>query len=251
MTTIRVVALALLISLTACSHPVPTVTVEVIDTSLSITPRAEKAVFDAVQDQITHLGRGDSLVLIPITGDTENDAGGRILRLQAPATREPYDADLRRFRESAWKQFTAWIATVHAEPDRTDILGALDAARQEIAALPKGTAHRLIVVSDFIEDDGSYRFTSASALAYPAHARALASQLRTERGFTLKEVTVCLGRLESTDYGQLLAQRKEAVNAFWQAYFTNQNREEEIQMDGMACLTEQTVRSAALNGNGN
>lgn len=247
MTPIRVVALVLLLTPTACSHPLPTATVEVIDTSLSITPRAEKAVLDAVQDQIAQLGRGDSLVLIPITGDAENDAGGRILRLQAPTTREPYDADLRRFRENARKQFAVWLSTNQA---RTDILGALDTARQELRTFPMGSVRRLIVLSDFIEDDGRYHFTSDSALADPAHARALAARLRTERGFTLKEVTLCLGRLESTDFAPLSPERKEAVNAFWQTYLAEQNHEPEIQTDGMACLTTQMVRSVAVNGNG-
>lgn len=251
MSPIRVVALALSLALMACSHPVPTATVEVIDTSLSVTPRAEKDILDAIQEQIAHLGRGDKLVLIPITGNAENDAGGRILRLQGPTTREPYDADLRGFRENARKQFTAWIATVHAEPGRTDILGALDAARQELEAFPNGITRRLIVVSDFIEDDGRYRFTSDSALANQARARALATRLRAEHGFTLKKVAVCLGRLESTDYRPLAPNRKEAVNAFWQAYFADQSREPEIHMDGIVCLTHADGTNAAVNGNGN
>jgi hypothetical protein len=245
-TPIRIAALALSLALTACSHPVPTATVEVIDSSLSITPRAEKAVLDAVQEQIAHLGRGDSLVLIPITGDAENDAGSRILRLQAPTIREPYDADLRRFRENARKQFVAWIATVHAEPGRTDILGALDAARQELGAFQTPTTQRLIVVSDFIEDDGRYRFTSASALMDPGRARALALRLHAGHGFTFNEATLCLGRLESTDFGPLSTERKQGVNAFWQAYFADQNREPEIQMDGIACL----AHSSTIDANG-
>lgn len=244
---IRVATLALVFVITACSHSAPTATVEVIDTSLSITPRAERAALDAVQNQITHLERGDSLVLIPITGDAANDAGGRILRLQAPVTREPYDADLRRFRENARKQFAGWVSTIQAEPNRTDILGALDAARQELETFPKGNATRLIVVSDFIEDDGRYRFTSGPALADPARAHTLAARVRAEHGFALKrEAVLCLGRLESTDYGPLPPERKQAVNAFWQAYFADQNREGEIQMDGMACL----AHSSTIDANG-
>ena len=59
MRNLRAAAFALLILLTACSRHIPVVTVEVIDTSLSITPRAEKAAFDAVLNQISHLGRGE------------------------------------------------------------------------------------------------------------------------------------------------------------------------------------------------
>src|ERR1035441_6531262 len=101
---IRYVAIAVLFLLTGCSHRVPQATVEVIDTSRSITPRAEKAALDAVQNQIGRMQRGDVLVLIPITGDAANDAGVRVLRLSAPTERETYDTDLRRFQATAGKQ---------------------------------------------------------------------------------------------------------------------------------------------------
>src|ERR1039458_1086348 len=133
--------------LVACSHRTPQATVEVVDTSLSITPRAEKAALDAVQNQIAHMQRGDTLVIIPITGDAANDAGGRILRLSAPTQRETYDTDLRRFHEQALKQLTAWASSLDQHQSRTDILGALEAAQQEFAMLPMESDHRLVVVS--------------------------------------------------------------------------------------------------------
>ena len=144
--TVRYAAITLLFLLGGCSHRVPQATVEVIDTSLSITPRAEKAALDAVQNQIAHMHRGDILVLIPITGDAANDAGGRILCLSAPTQRETYDTDLRRFHEQARKQFATWIASLDEHQSRTDILGALDAARQEFAAIPNGMNRKLVVV---------------------------------------------------------------------------------------------------------
>src|SRR6266702_7443602 len=101
-----------LLLLVACSHRMPQATVEVVDTSRSITQRAEKAALDAIQNQIAHMQRGDILVLIPITGDAANDAGGRILRLSAPTQRETYDADLRRFHEQARKQLNAWASSL-------------------------------------------------------------------------------------------------------------------------------------------
>jgi hypothetical protein len=210
----------------------------VIDTSLSITPHAEKAALDAVEDQIARMQRGDLLVLIPITGDAANDAGGRILRLSAPTERETYDADLRRFQEQAQKQFAAWTASLDQHQSRTDILGALDAARQEFALLPKESNRRLIVVSDFLEDDGTYRFVSASSLESPALASQLAAHLREQHGFTLPGVTLCLGRLESSDFAPLSAERKEAVQAFWTAYFAAGGGPAEIQFDGMGILAD-------------
>lgn len=238
MTAFRVAVFTLLLFVIACSHRVPLATVEVIDTSLSITPRAEKAALDAVKNQIAHMQRGDRLVIIPITGDAENDAGDRILRLSAPTEREAYDADMRRFQEQAGKQFAAWKTSLDKDQSRTDILGALDAARQEFALLPNGIKRKLVVVSDFLEDDGAYRFVSAGSLANPALARALAVRLREERGFTVQGVSLCLGRLESNDFAPLSAQRKQAVEAFWAAYFAAAGESAEIQFDGTGILAD-------------
>src|ERR1017187_3422334 len=142
--TLPTMVVALILPLVACSHRTPEATVEVIDTSLSITPRAKKAALDAVQDQIAHMQRGDRLVLIPITGDAANDSGGRVLRLSAPTRRETYDTDLRRFYEQARKQWIAWVSSLDPYQSRTDILGALDVAQQELVLLPKESSPRVI-----------------------------------------------------------------------------------------------------------
>ncbi len=235
---IRYAIIALLFLLAGCSHRVPQATVEVIDTSASITPRAEKAALNAVQGQIAHMQRGDRLVLIPITGDAANDDGGRILRLSAPTQRETYDADLRRFHEHARKQFVAWKASLDPHQSRTDILGTLDAAQQELALLPKKSNRNLIAVSDFLEDDGTYRFVSAGSLASPARARELAARLREQHGSTLHGVPLCLGRLESSDFAPLSAQRKEAIQTFWTAYFAAGGEPTEIRFDGTGILAD-------------
>jgi hypothetical protein len=219
-----------------CSNRVPTATVELIDTSLSITPRAEKAALHALQDQIDSMNRGDVLILIPITGDAENDAGGRILRLRAPAARESYDADLRRYRDTARTQFTGWVASVGAERYRTDILGTLDSARQEIDSLPTNSNRHLVIVSDFLEDDDQYRFVSHPSLATPDRARALAVRLRSQHAFPVQGISLCLGRLESIDFPSLAPQRKRAVQAFWATYFAGQEHVPDIQIDGMGML---------------
>jgi hypothetical protein len=237
MTAFRFVAFALLLFVTACSHRGPMVTVEVIDASMSITPRAVRTAETAVGNQISHMGRGDRLILIPITADAQNDVGGRVLRLTAPTERKPYDADLRRFQTEAQRQFVAWAASLNPHQTRTDILGTLDVARQEFAAIPKGSERQLVIVSDFIEDESSYRFTSATQLATVTSARALAVTLRSERGFALPSVPICLGQLESTDFAPLPPQRKRAVQAFWNAYLTDNDRQPEMHFDGTGILT--------------
>ena len=126
-----------------------------------------------------------------------------------------------------------------AEPaNRTDILGALDAARQELSALPKENNRNLVVVSDFLEDEPSYRFVSAGSLTSPARARELAARLRAQHGFALPGVSLCLGRLESSDFAPLSVQRKEAVQAFWTAYFAAGDAPAEIRFDGTRILAD-------------
>jgi hypothetical protein len=200
--------------------------------------RSEQTALNAVQNQIVRMQRGDVLILIPITGDEANDAGGRVLRLSVPTQRETYDADLRRFQEQARKQFAAWVASLDPHQSRTDILGALDAARQEFVSLPKESNRRLIVVSDFLEDDGIHNFVLAGSLASPARARQLAARLREEHSFTMQGVAPCFGRLESSDFAPLAAQRKEAVQAFWSAYLTGGRESAEIQFDGTGILAD-------------
>lgn len=213
------------------------VTVEVIDTSMSITPRAERAEENAIADQISSMGRGDRLILIPITGGAENDAGGRILRLTAPTARETYDADLRRFQVDAKKQYAAWTASLDTRQMRTDILGTLDLARQEFTAMPKDSARSLFILSDFLEDDPPYRFVSSPQLANDARARALAATLRSKHAFALQGIPICLGHLESSDFAPLLPQRKEAVQTFWVEYLREEGHAPDVRFDGIGLIT--------------
>ncbi|MFZ0272496.1 MAG: hypothetical protein WB524_22950 [Acidobacteriaceae bacterium] len=224
-----------------CSQRVTVGTVEVIDTSLSITPRAEQATIDAVRTQIGRMQRGDVLVLVPITGDESNDAGGRTLFLQAPTIRESYDADLRSFRKDAAARFTTWVSMLGAEREKTDILGSLDLARQEIDALPSTSERRLVVVSDFLEDDGQYRFTTEPSLVNRRRAEALAARLRAMHGFAVHGVAVCLGRLESADFPSLSPERKAAVAAFWAAYLAPLRFGPTIQIDPTGTLAGSNV----------
>lgn len=238
MKTYRLAPLAILLQLaTGCAHHTPVVTVEVIDVSESITPRAEAAALNAVGAQISHLGRGDRLILIPITSDAQNDAGGKILRLTAPTTREAYDSDLQRFQKEAKKQFCAWLGSLNLREPQTDILGTLEIARQELASVPAGSQRQLVIVSDFLEDESTYNFVKTPELRNPSRARQFAAAVRAERGFALPGVSVCLGRLESSDFMYLSPQRKEAVQAFWAEYLSDKDHAPELHFDGTGLLS--------------
>lgn len=253
MTAVRFVAFTLLFVLIGCAPKVPTVTVDVVDTSLSIKPRAEADALRAIRGQISSLGRGDTLILIPITGNAENDMEGRILSLHAPTTREPYDAGIRRFRKDAVRKFTAWSSSAHADPDRTDILGALNVASQVIASLPRDSRSRLIVLSDFLEDAPPYNFTDSPYLETAKRARHLGAQLRAKQHPSFPDIPICLGQLESREYQSLSPQRIEAVQTFWTTYLRNHGHAPELRIDGTGTLagcfsTEDAITSGRGGG---
>jgi hypothetical protein len=112
----------------------------------------------------------------------------------------------------------------------------LEVARQELLALPKDSNRHLIILSDSLEDDPSYRFVHAPELANVARAETLAARLRTKRGFALPGVPVCLGRLESSDSRSLSLERKEAVQAFWTEYLDDRGKAPNIRFDGTGML---------------
>ena len=105
-------------------------------------------------------------------------------------------------------RFVPWVESMNAHQTRTDIPGALDAARQEFDLLPNGMNHRLVFLSDFFEDDGTYPFVSDGLPVNPTRARELGASLREEHCFTLHRVSLCLGHLESSDFAPLSVQRK-------------------------------------------
>jgi len=227
----------LVLDLSGCSRRVSTATVVLVDPSGSVTAQARKQEFAAVGAFIPEMRRGDLLIVVPIADDEAADIQGRVLRLQAPVRREAYDTDLRRFRDLASREYAAFAADLLAHSgDRTDILGALDVARQEFEAIPGSDRRRLIVLSDFLEEDGQYRFTSDPNLASAAKARNLAAQVRREHGFTLKNAQVNLGTLESTDLAPLGSERRLAVWSFWSEYFARSGPRTRIQFDGTGML---------------
>lgn len=223
----------LALCLPGCSRRVQTATVVLVDPSASVTAQARKEEFAAVAALIPKMRRGDSLTVIPITDNEAADTQGRVLRLHAPVRREAYDIDLRRFRYEAGRDYASFAASLLAHPgQRTDILGALDVARQEFEAIPASDRRRLIVLSDFLEDDGRYRFTTDLSLATATTARQFAERLKRERGFALTGVHLYLGALGSEDFARLSPERQRTVRAFWSQYFAQAGKGAEIQLDG-------------------
>jgi hypothetical protein len=230
-------ALITLIGMTGCPRRVPSFTVVLVDPSASVTARARADEFAAVGALIPTMQRGDSLIIIPITGNAKTDIAGRTLRLHAPEHRETYDSDLRRFREEAAKRYADFSRDLLSYPGtRTDILGSLDAASQELSNAPAQSQKRLVVLSDFIEDDRQYHFSSAAELADAPIAAAFARTLRRQRRFSIQSIVVHLGALGSDEYAALAPDREAAIRAFWRTYLASDGQATDIAPDGMAIL---------------
>jgi hypothetical protein len=179
--------------------------------------------FKAVDDLVDQMKRGDQLTLIPITGDAMSETPGHVLHFAAPTEREPYDHDLTVFRQRAHEQINGMQDAAIAHPsERTDILGALDLAKQELENSQVGEMKQtLMVYTDFLEDDGIYRFAVDPTLVSDTGARELAEQVQKDTGFTPSAVCIRLSLLQSTDLSNLAPQRKKAIRTFWIAYLSH------------------------------
>jgi hypothetical protein len=110
-------------------------------------------------------------------------------------------------------------AAIAHPSEHTDILGALDVAKQELDTLPSLNMKRLTALSDFIEDDGTYRFTVDKQLADATAAETLADYLQNEHAFTLSDTRISLNMVQSRDLRSIDPQRQRAVSEFWKRYF--------------------------------
>ena len=145
-----------------------------------------------------------------------------MLRLRAPLYRESYDHDLVVFHQEAHRQLQNMHDTAIAKPgNRTDIFGALDVAQEEIESTAKGEPRsvNMIVMSDFLEDDDTWKFVADTHLVDPAAARSLAEQLAKEQPPWKEPVNASLVMVESKDLTKVSRKRQQAVVAFWKAYF--------------------------------
>ncbi len=218
------------VAFAGCRRTPPTDYVVLPDISQSIERDGILDEFRAIDGLVDRMRRGDSLTIIPITGNAMSETPGHVLHFTAPTERQAYDHDLVVFREQAHQSIHVMQDAAFASPRKhTDILGALDVAKQELEALPLGDMKSLVVMSDFIEDDGMYRFTVDKPLADPTAARKLAGQQQNERVFVLHNVRISLNILQSKDLRSIDTQRQRAVCGFWKKYF-GQKSDVDIQM---------------------
>ena len=90
---------------------------------------------------------------------------------------------------------------------------------------------RLIIFSDFIEEDGKLDFMTDPRLAFKKRAREFAAQLGkgTPR---LRGIPIFLGQLQSTEWRRISNARSEAIRIFWLNYFREKDANPELILDG-------------------
>lgn len=211
--------------------------VVLVDMSASIEPQAATECFDAIAKLISKLDRGDSVTIIPITGDADVQSSGRVLRFQKPVTRTAYDADLIGFSRQVRESLQTLRVQAASNPTaKTDILGAIRMAMEEFAAAPKNREKRLIIFSDFIQDDGTVNFNTDRRLASVKTATRYASE--EAKIMTLEALSgkANLGLLRSKDLSALSKERREAIKGFWLQYLKSAGMEPTWATDGVGLL---------------
>jgi len=181
------------------------------------------------------LGRGDRLVLVPITGEPEELLGHRIVHIDMPKERVPYDSNIKLARAQAAQRIEQFLAGLpRIQANHTDIIGALRAAADAFAN--EGT--ELICLSDMVEDDPEVRFLTASELNQTKSAEALGE--RMARQGLLHGAVVKVGVLKSFDLEKMNPARRDATRAFWRRYFLSSGASKVMITVDLETLNEQS-----------
>lgn len=167
---------------------------------------------------------------MPIISTSVSIPSDEIIRGCAPTQRQPYDQDLKVFRDQLHKSVQHEAQTLSAaKADKTDILGTMDLVDQELALDTGEVRQRVVVFSDFIEEDDSRNFIRAIDLSDVAAAATLARDLAYRKAATEQKQTpwtgvpVLLAVLQSFDLPRLPEQRRQGIRQFWMEYFETRN----------------------------
>jgi hypothetical protein len=233
--------LAALLLLGCKQQHLPTHYVVAIDTSVSIEPEAAAQCIQATLKLAQALNRGDTVTIIPITGDADIESTGRVIRFEKPLNRKPYDADLLEFSkhvQQSLAEFHSW-ASKHSAA-RTDIFGAVRMAGEEFATFPKQERIVLVIFSDFLQDDSFVNFSTDRRLSTQASALLFANDEAKQSSSThIIPAIARLALLRSKELGKLNRQRREAIRNFWMRYFQALGMQPEYTTDGVGLAAAQ------------
>jgi hypothetical protein len=209
-----VIPLVMAVMLAGCWQEHHGTIVVLVDATKSIDPAEYERCRIELNRLMQRLGRGDRLVLVPITGEPEELLGHRIVHVAMPTERVPYDSNLKQARAEAARRIEQFLLELpEIQAKHTDIIGALRAAAEAFDS--EGT--ELICLSDMVEDDAETNFLTAPELAQTLTAEKLAE--RTARKGLLRGVLVKVGVLKSFDLEKMNPARRDATQAFWRKYF--------------------------------
>jgi hypothetical protein len=193
----------------------------VVDLSSSIETDARAEAFSAFQKIFAEhrLRRGDTVEIIPVTNDTATEAQGRVLRFEISERRAAYDADLKNLAAEVEREIGAMQSQSASRPaTRSDIIGAINLAEEEIVKGQKGERKIIVVLSDMINDTPSCNFNTSPQLASDEAARHYAASLAEGRPRSLEGTRVYLGLLRSSDLKKVPQSRRSAIQSFWTEY---------------------------------
>ena len=241
------IALVLAVALLGCGKQQPRHIVILPDVSGSIDRSAEEKAFKAIDELISHLRRGDKVTIIPILGDAQAEASGRIIRFEVPTNRQAYDTDLRHFTTNVRNSLEELKSSATKHPGtKTDILGSISLAGQEFQSDSRSTKGLLVILSDFIQETNEIDFRKDRRLESRSAAKEFAGKMTQSDGLDFRGMKVYLGLLRSGEYGGLNSSRRAAIQAFWVSYFKFLGSKPRLATDGPGLLSEWNQKS--LNG---
>ena len=101
---------------------------------------------------------------------------------------------------------------------RTDILGSLRAASEELSSVPETYRAALVIFSDFTQEDAQFDFKRDPRMGNAEHARALATRISNAMVNPLHGAPTYVGYLASRDLRSLDQERGKAIQEFWRSY---------------------------------
>jgi hypothetical protein len=234
------IALMLTVALLGCGKQQSKHIVILQDVSGSIDRESLEEAFKAIDELAAHLQRGDRLAIIPILGDAEAEASGKILRFEVPVNRQAYDTDLRNFRIKLGLSLKEMGNRAIAQPGiKTDILGSFALAQQEFQSASMQTNKLLIVLSDFIQDDGKLNFENSKDLANHLTAKMFAAQMARTTPINLNGVRVYAGFLQSAEYARMEKSRRNGIAEFWSEYLRQSGTSTHLVSDGPGLIKKE------------
>lgn len=235
------IMLVLAVAFLGCGKREPRHIVIMPDVSGSIERESLERAFKAIDELASQLQRGDRLTIIPILGDAEAEASGKILRFEVPANRQAYDTDLRDFQTKLSSSLKEMGDRAITHPGtKTDILGSFILAQQEFQSVSMQTNKKLLIVlSDFIQDDGTLNFGNDRNLADRLNAKMFAERVAKTAPINLTGVRVYAGFLQSAEFARMEKSRRSGIGEFWLEYLKCSGASPHLVADGSGLVQKE------------